>query len=80
MTEIEDFTNIDTFIQALSRIFSLKDLKAVNIIDTWMKSFGTGTIFALEYFPAFSAMMTNTYIGGYLDQQSGRQFARQAGI
>lgn len=69
MTEIEDFTNIDTFIQALSRIFSLKDLKAVNIIDTWMKSFGTGTIFALEYFPAFSAMMTNTYIGGYLDQQ-----------
>ena len=34
-----------------------------------MKAFGTGTIFALEFFPAFSAMMTNTYVGGYLDQQ-----------
>ena len=69
MIETGDFINIDAFVQALGRIFSLKDLKTVNIIDTWMKSFGTGTIFALEYFPAFSAMMTNTYVGGYLDQQ-----------
>lgn len=69
MMEEKDFLNIDTFIQALSRMFTFKDLKTVNIIDTWMKSFGTGTIFGLEFFPAFSAMMTNTYVGGYIDQQ-----------
>lgn len=69
MIEQGDFIHIDAFVQALGKIFNLKDLKTVNIIDTWMKAFGTGTIFALEYFPAFSSMMTNTYVGGYLDQQ-----------
>lgn len=69
MMKPEDFVNIDLFIQALSRVFSFKDLKTVNIVDLWLKSFGTGTIFGLEYFPAFSAMLTNTYVGGYIDQQ-----------
>lgn len=64
-----DFLNIDTFIQALSRMFTFKDLKTVNVVDMWMKAFGTGTIFGLEFLPSFSAMMTNTYIGGYIDQQ-----------
>lgn len=68
MTE-KDFLDIDTFIQALSRMFTFKDLKTVNVIDMWMKAFGTGTIFGLEYLPAFSSMMTNTYVGGYIDQQ-----------
>lgn len=68
MTE-KDFINIDTFIQALSRMFSFKDLKTVNVIDMWMKAFGTGTIFGLEFLPAFSSMLTNTYVGGYIDQQ-----------
>lgn len=69
MLEENDFNNIDTFISALGRIFSFKDLKVSNVISYWMSAFGTGTVFAMEYFPAFSAMMTNTYIGGYLDQQ-----------
>lgn len=69
MLEAKDFINIDTFIQAMGRMFNFKDLKTVNVVDMWMKAFGTGTIFALEYFPAFSAMMTNTYVGGYIDQQ-----------
>ena len=69
MLEDEDFTNLDTFIQALGRMFNLKDIKTVSVVDIWMKSFGTGTIFALEFFPAFSAMMTDTYTGGYINQQ-----------
>lgn len=69
MLEEKDMLNIDTFIQSLGKMFNLKDLKTVNVVDVWMKGFGTGTIFALEYFPAFSAMLTNTYVGGYLDQQ-----------
>lgn len=69
MLDWKDFENIDTFRAAISRIFKLKDLTTSAIVDMWMKCFGTGTVFALEYFPAFSTMMTNTYIGGYIDQQ-----------
>jgi hypothetical protein len=69
MLKDTDFINIDTFVNGLSRIFNFKDLKTANVIAKWMEAFGTGTLFALEYFPAFSMMLTNTYVGGYLDQQ-----------
>ena len=69
MIEDGDFNNIDTFVKALGRIIQLKDIKTSNIVSYWMNAFGPGTVFALEYFPAFSAMMTNTYVGAYLDQQ-----------
>ena len=69
MIEDKDFLNLDTFVNALGRIFSLKDIKTSTVVNMWMQAFGTGTVFAMEYFPAFSAMMTNTYVGGYLDQQ-----------
>lgn len=69
MLEKHDFDNIDTFVKALGRLFSFKDIKTSIIVSMWMQCFGTGTVFALEFFPAFSAMMTNTYVGGYIDQQ-----------
>lgn len=69
MIQDHDFDNIDTFVNALGRIIQLKDIKVANIVSYWMNAFGPGTVFALEYFPAFSAMMTNTYVGAYLDQQ-----------
>ena len=64
-----DFDNIDIFVKALGRILKLKDIKTSNVVSYWMSAFGTGTVFALEYLPAFSMMMTNTYVGGYIDQQ-----------
>lgn len=69
MIEEHDFDNIDTFVKAIGRIIQLKDIKTGNIVSYWMNAFGPGTVFALEYLPAFSAMMTNTYVGAYLDQQ-----------
>ena len=69
MLEESDFLDINHFIDALNRIFKFKDLTYTVIIDKWMQAFGTGTVFALEFFPAFSMMMTNTYVGGYIDQQ-----------
>ena len=69
MIEEHDFDNIDTFVNAIGRIIQLKDIKTGNIVSYWMNAFGPGTVFALEYLPAFSAMMTNTYVGAYLDQQ-----------
>lgn len=69
MIKPDDFLNIDTFVTAVGRVLQLKDLKTGNVVSFWMNAFGPGTVFALEYFPAFSAMMTNTYVGAYLDQQ-----------
>ena len=69
MLSKDDLNDINTFISALGRICSLKDIKLDVIVAQWIKSYGTGTVFALEYFPAFSMMITNTYIGGYLDNQ-----------
>ena len=34
-----------------------------------MQQFGPGTVFGLEYLPALSAMLTDAYSGGYLNQQ-----------
>lgn len=64
-----DFGNIDLFVKCLARIIQLKDIKTGNIVSYWMNNFGPGTVFGLEYFPAFATMMTNTYIGAYIDQQ-----------
>ena len=65
----KDFKDINTFSKAVGTAFGLKDLKVANIVSLWMSAFGTGTAFALEYFPAFSMMMTNTYVAGYIDNQ-----------
>lgn len=38
--------------------------------DLWMKRFGPGTIFGLELFVPFATMLTDCYIGAYLNQQN----------
>lgn len=63
------FNTLLTFTDNLNRIFKFKDLKISIIVDKWMQSFGTGTVFALEFYPAFAMMLTNTYVGGYIDNQ-----------
>ena len=64
-----NFNNLDTFVDGLGTLFKFKDLSVSIILDKWMQAFGTGTVFALEFFPAFSMMLTNTYVGGYIDNQ-----------
>ncbi len=69
--EIEDkaiFNNIDLFISSFSKL-GFKDIKSSTFISQWMSAFGTGTVMGMEYFPSFSAMLTDTYMGGYLNQQ-----------
>lgn len=68
--EESDFADIEKFGHLIERIFVLKDFKIDNLVGMWMKCYGPGTVFAMEYLPAFSTMLTNTYIGGYLDQQA----------
>ena len=69
MLQPNDFTNIDIFAKALERMFTLKNISIDMIVATWMQAFGTGTQFALEFFPLFATMLTHAYIGGYLNNQ-----------
>ena len=68
MIKNDAFSNIDTFVKALTKL-GFNDLKTSAVVSMWMKSFGTGTTMALEFFPTLSAMLTDTYVGGYLNQQ-----------
>lgn len=65
------FKDIKTFISALREVMHLSEkvIATDMIVEKWLAQYGPATIFGLEYFPAFSAMMTDAYNGGYLNQQ-----------
>lgn len=62
------FKDFNNFIESIKNL-GFKDLKVAAPVEVWMTSFGTGTVLGIEYFPTFSAMLTNTYVGAYIDQQ-----------
>ena len=65
------YVNIKVFINALRDImhFNKKAVSTDLIVERWMMQYGPGTVMGLEYFPAFSAMITDAYIGGYINSQ-----------
>ena len=67
--ENDVFKNINTFVQNIAKVINAKDLKLDNFIEKWATLYGSGTHFALEYYPAFSTMITNAYNGSYLNNQ-----------
>ena len=66
----DSFRNIDNFVKMLREALKLQKLTTEAVIAAWVKLYTPSTLFALEYFPAFSSMMTNAYIGCYLNNQS----------
>lgn len=68
--ESEDmFTNIGTFLPALIQTFRLKGFDLPTFVDRWMRSFGTGTEYAIEVFTSFASLVINAYTGCYIVQQ-----------
>ena len=63
------FDNIKFFADTLSRILRINKLSVDVIVERWMYLYGVSSVFALELFPAFSEMITNCYIGSYLNNQ-----------
>lgn len=63
------FDNINFFIQAVAKVLRLPKLSLDSFLEKWLYIFGTGTQFALELYPAFATMMTNVYVGCYLNNQ-----------
>lgn len=65
----KDFDNIKVFITKLADLIKTPSLKVDNVIDKWMYLYGTNTVFAIEYYPALSAMLTDAYCGAYINNQ-----------
>lgn len=68
--EEDDFLNIKTFVEKLSKVLSIPKLGLDAVIAKWMHVLGTGTIFALELFPAFSAMICDACTDAYLNNKN----------
>lgn len=62
----EDFTNIDTFITTIAKVFKLKGLTTEVFVSKWIYICGTGTEYAPELFTAFSNMIIGVYCGAYV--------------
>lgn len=62
------FADLKEFVKLIGETFKL-DLTTDLIVEKWLYLFGQGTGFALEYFPAFSAMLTDAYSGAYINNQ-----------
>lgn len=69
MLKPESMKNIKYFAETLSSILHLSKLTLDVIVERWMTIYGTGTVFALEMFPPFASMMTDAYVGAYINNQ-----------
>ena len=63
------FDNIKFFAETLSKVLRINKLSVDVIIERWMYLYGVSSVFATEMFTDFSEMMTNCYIGSYLNNQ-----------
>lgn len=65
----ESFTNIKIFIETVADALRLNKMTLDVFIERWMWLYGTGTVFGTELFPAFATMITDSYVGAYINNQ-----------
>lgn len=63
------FGDLKSFVDAMSKVLKINGLTVDVIVERWMYIYGEGTPFALEFYPAFSAMITDAYVGSYINNQ-----------
>ena len=63
------FTNIKFFIDALADVLHVSKLTIDVVVERWMYLFNPSTVFGLELFSSFATMITDCYIGSYLNNQ-----------
>lgn len=65
----DSYLNIKTFVDTLRDVLKIPKLTLDVVVERWMNLYGPGTVFGLEFFPAFSAMLTDAYTGCYMNNQ-----------
>lgn len=67
--DANSFDNIENFIKLINESLHIKGLTIDSFIEKWMFLYGTGTVFATELFSPFAQMITDAYIGAYINNQ-----------
>ena len=67
--EQDSFDDIEKFVNLLKESLHVKGLTIDSFIEKWMFVYGTGTVFAMELFTYFAQMITDAYIGAYINNQ-----------
>lgn len=67
--EENSFLNIKYFLETASNILKLDRLSLDLFVEKWMYLYGPGTVFGLELYPSFASMITDSYVGCYLNNQ-----------
>ena len=69
--DTDPYDNIKSFVTALRDVmhFNPNSVTLDTVVERWMSQYGVGTVLGMEYFPAFSAMMTDCYNGAYINNQ-----------
>ena len=69
MCEENTYTNIKFFVEGLSDVLKVGTLTLDMVLEKWMFLFGVSTVFAVELFPSFAQMLTDAYVGAYINNQ-----------
>lgn len=67
--EKDSFKDIENFIKLAANSLRIKGLTIDTFIEKWMFLYSPNTIFAIELFEYFAQMITDTYIGAYINNQ-----------
>lgn len=67
--ESNSFLNIKYFTESLAKILRLDKLTVDLLVEKWMWLYGPGTAFGLELYTSFASMLTDTYVGCYINNQ-----------
>lgn len=67
--EQDSFDDIEKFVNLMAESLHVKGLTIDSFIEKWMFLYGTGTIFGSELFTYFAQMMSDAYIGAYINNQ-----------
>lgn len=65
----DSYSNINNFIKTVAFVLKINKLNIDNFVEKWIFLYGTGTQFGLEYFPSFASILTNAYVGCYINNQ-----------
>lgn len=66
----EDFTDLSTFLKALTvNVEGFGHLTIRTFLDSFIKMYGSSSILALEYFPAFCHMIFSALLGAHLNSE-----------
>jgi hypothetical protein len=66
----DPFKDIDTFIKSLAKVLRIEgQLRLDNFIEKWVFVFGSGTQYGTELYTCFASIITNAYVGAYINNQ-----------